>query len=453
MNRIPRRVPLLIGIAACLAVGLSACSPGGSGPDTAASSGPVSKTVPKSKMTLTVWDQNTDGGIDTAQQELNKAFEAKYPNITIKRVSRSFSDLKTTLKLALSGNNPPDVVQANQGYPDMGAFVKGGLLRSESDYAKLYGWNSYYPSSLLKLNKFSSDGKNWQTGNLYGVSQTGELVGVYYNKKVLSQLGVSAPTTLSDLETDMAKAKSAGILPLSYGALEKSPGIHLYGVVQAALAGTKAIDDLVTLKGGSWTDAANVKAAQTISDWSKKGYLTPGSSGVSQDTAVSSFGSGKSAFLIDGTWQEATVAKDLGDSNAGFVALTPAGASAPVTQGGEGLAWAITSKTKHADAAAAYINFITDTKAAKTLIKTGNLPAVFPTGYTPPTGTLTGDIDTEYNKISAASSVVPYLDYTTSTFYDTMTAGMQNLVAGQMTPAQYTASLQTDYAAFKKAHG
>jgi raffinose/stachyose/melibiose transport system substrate-binding protein len=453
MNRTTRRVPLLIGMAACLVVGLAACAPGGSGPSTSASTGPVSKTLTKDKITLTVWDQNTDGGIDTAQQQLNQAFEKKYPNITIKRVSRSFADLKTTLKLALSGNNPPDVVQANQGYPDMGAFVKGGLLRSESDYAKLYGWNSYYPQSLLKLNMFSSDGKNWQTGNLYGVSQTGELVGVYYNKKVLSQIGVSAPKTLSDLETDMAAAKAKGVLPLSYGALEKSPGIHLYGVVQAALAGTKAVDDLVTLKGGSWTDAKNIQAAQTIADWSKKGYLTSGSSGVSQDTAVSSFGSGKSAFLIDGTWQEATVAKDLGDSNAGFVALTPDGASAPVTQGGEGLAWAITSKTKNANAAAAYIDFITNASAAKTLIQTGNLPAVFPSGYTPPAGTLTGDIDTQYEKISAASSVVPYLDYTTSTFYDTMTAGMQNLVAGQMTPAQYTASLQADYTAFKKAHG
>ena len=37
----------------------------------------------------------------------------------------------------------------------------------------------------------------------------------------------------------MAKAKAAGILPLSYGDVEKSPGIHLYGVVQAALAGQK----------------------------------------------------------------------------------------------------------------------------------------------------------------------------------------------------------------------
>ncbi|GAA4686255.1 extracellular solute-binding protein [Frondihabitans cladoniiphilus] len=448
-----RKVPLLVGIAACLTIGLAACAPGGSTATSTASLGSVSKTVTKDKITLTEWDQNTDGGSDTAQKELNAAFEKKYPNITIKRVSQSFSDLKTTLKLALSGNTPPDVVQANQGYPDMGAFVKGGLLRPMDDYAKLYDWTSYYPSSLLKLNTFSSDGKTWQTGNLYGVSQTGELVGVYYNKAILDQLGVSAPKTIDDLTVDMAKAKAAGILPLNYGNLEKSPGIHLYGVVQAAVAGATAVDDLVTAKSGSWTDKDNVTAAATIQGWVDKGYINAGSSGISRDASLASFGKGGSAFYVDGTWQQQTLESDMGKTAVGFTTLTPVGASAPVTEGGEGLAWAITSKSKHADAAAAYIDFITNAKAAQTLLDTGNLPAVLPTGYSPTSGTLAADIADQYTEISKASTVVPYLDYTTSTFYDTLTSGMQNLVGGQATPEQFTQSLQTDYEAFTKDRG
>ena len=111
-----------------------------------------------------------------------------YPNVTIKRTVESFSDLKTTLKLALSSNTPPDVVQANQGYPDMGAFVAAGMLRPMNDYAKLYGWDSYYPEALLKQNSFSSDGKTWQGDTLFGVSQTGEVVGIYYNRQLLSCL-------------------------------------------------------------------------------------------------------------------------------------------------------------------------------------------------------------------------------------------------------------------------
>ncbi|HEV7812068.1 MAG TPA: extracellular solute-binding protein [Leifsonia sp.] len=446
-----RKIPLLVGVAAALALGLAACAPGSGGSTANQTLGPVSKNVGSDKITLTVWDQNTDGGIDTAQKELNTAFEKKYPNVTIKRVSRSFTDLKTTLKLALSGSNPPDVVQANQGYPDMGAFVKAGLLRPVDDYADLYGWKSYYPSSLLKLNSFSEDGKTWQGDKLYGVSQTGEVVGVFYNRDILKKLGVEAPTTLKALSDDMAKAKAAGILPLSYGDVEKSPGIHLYGVVQGALAGQKAVNDLVTSASGAWTDPANVQAAKTIQDWQNNGYLTPGANGVSRDAAVASFGKGGAAFLLTGTWYQATLEEALGKSGVGFTALKPDGADTPVTTGGEGLAWALTSKTKHADAAAAYVNFVTDKSASQTLVKTGNLPTVVPDDDKPAAGTLAADITSQYKTISSGNGIVPYLDYTTSTFYDTLSAAMQDLVAGKVTPEQFTQTLQDDYTKFQSS--
>lgn len=426
---------------------LTACAPGGAAPDAGASLGPVSKDVAAAgNVTLTVWDQNTDGGIADAQSQLNDAFMKQYPNVKIERTAQSFSDLKTTLKLALSSNTPPDVVQANQGYPDMGAFVEAGMLRPVDDYASLYGWDSYYPEGLLKQNSFSSDGKNWQGDTLYGVSQTGELVGIYYSKKLLAQLGLSVPATLSDLESDMAKAQAAGILPLSFGNLEKSPGIHLFGVTQAAVAGATAVNDLVAGKSGAWTDAATVEAAQNVADWSAKGYLTAGANGISRDDALAAFSSGSALFNINGTWQQQTLATAMGD-DVGFVALNSADGT-PATTGGQGLAWSITSKSAHPDVAAAYIDFITNAKAAQVLLDTGNLPTVLPADYAPTTGTLAADIATQYRSVQAANGLVPYLDYSTPTFYDTLTASVQDLVAGKATPEQFTQTLQTDYSAF-----
>ena len=69
-----------------------------------------------------------------------------------------------------------------------------------NDYAKLYGWDKYYPESLLKQNSFSADGKTWQGDTLFGVSQTGEVVGIYYNRQLLSSLGLGVPKTLSRRE-------------------------------------------------------------------------------------------------------------------------------------------------------------------------------------------------------------------------------------------------------------
>ncbi|MFZ7087194.1 extracellular solute-binding protein [Curtobacterium sp. RRHDQ10] len=449
-----RKASLLVGAAAAVALGLAGCAPGGSAATSDQSLGPVSKSVGKDKITLTVWDQNTDGGISDAQQQLNASFEKKYPNVTIKRVSRSFADLKTTLKLALSGDNPPDVVQANQGYPDMGAFVKAKLLRPVDDYSDLYGWDDYYPSSLLKLNSFSSDGTTWQGDKLYGVSQTGELVGLYYNSAVLQKAGISeAPKTVADLTADMAKVKAAGDLPLSYGDVEKSPGIHLYGLVLSALAGHDAVNDLVTSKSGAWTDADGVEAAKTIQGWQDDGYITPGSNGVSRDDAVATFGKGESAFLVTGTWNQATLEAASAAKDIRFTALTPKGSDTAVTMGGEGLAWALTSKTKHADAAAAYVDFVTDERASEVLVKTGNLPTVVPSDDTPATGTLAADITSEYKTISESNGITPYLDYATPTFYDTLSAAMQDLIAGKSTPAEYTETLQTDYSAFAKSRG
>src|SRR5262249_47379642 len=146
---------------------------------TATSKPDISKAGP---VTLTVWDQEVRGGQNAEITRLNKEFMAKYPNVTIKRVARAFKDLQSTVKLAVSGPHPPDVVEANQGRPIMGALVTAGILRPLDDYAKVYGWRDRYSPTLLSLNSFSSDGKDFGSGNLYGLSQMGEIVGLFYNK-------------------------------------------------------------------------------------------------------------------------------------------------------------------------------------------------------------------------------------------------------------------------------
>lgn len=453
-NAKPKR--LVVGIAlAAVALGTAAgCAPGGSAPSsTKNTAGPVSTDPAKAgKVTLTEWDQNTDQGVNASTNALNAAFMKKYPNVRIVRVSREFNDLKATLKLALSSANPPDVVQANQGYPDMGAFVKGGLLQPVDRYAKAYGWNSAYPQQLLDLNRFSSDGRTWKTGDLYGVSQTGELVGVYYNKAKLRSLGIAPPTTLAQLQAALPKAKAAGTLPISFGDSDKSPAIQLFGVVQAIQAGRQDVRDLVFSQGhGSWADPGTTRAAETLRDWVKKGYLSSGYGGQSQDQAATAFAAGKSAFFIDGSWEAATIGQGMSPSNVGFTALASAPGGTPVTQGGEGLAWAITSKSRHADVAAAYVNFLVDKEGMSRTGADGSLPALPPTDYHPAPGTVYADLLTQWKAVSRSDGLVPYLDYTTPTFYNTLTAALQEMLAGQQSVGAFGKALQADYTAFDKS--
>ena len=141
--------------------------------------------------------------------------------------------------------------------------------------------------------------------------------------------------------------------------------------------------------------------------------------------------------------------KSLGPDG-GFVALGPDGSDTPVTTGGQGLAWAITTGSKHPDVAAAYIDFITNAAATQVLIDNGNIPAVPPADWAPKEGTLQADVAGEWKRINAGSGLVPFLDYATPTFYDTLSASVQQLTAKKLTPQEFAEQLQKDYAAFQK---
>lgn len=442
-----RSLPLIVLAAGTSALLLGGCAPGGSGPSDNTTLGPVSKDVAAAgDVTLTVWDINGEGVGNDVQEALNASFMAEYPNVTVERVARAFSDSKTTIGLALNSDDAPDVAQVNQTYGDMGTFVAANLLRPLDDYAALYDWTSTFPEGQLAYNSYSADGKHWQEGSLYGLSQTGEIVGVYYNKDLLAKAGVEVPTTISEFDAALQKVAGAGILPIAFGNSEGWPALHEFGVIQADVLGSEAVRALVTGESTDWTQSGNVEAATLIQGWATNGYLTPDSGGVAPDAARSTFLDGGSAFYISGTWNAADVATGLGE-NAGFVVLSPDDSDTPSAPGGIGLAFGISSASKHPDVAAAYIDWITNASAAAQWLESGSLAAVVPDSYTAPAG-VQADVITNWRAMNEANSLAPYLDYSSPTFYDVGSASLQELLAGRMTPEAFVDALQADADAF-----
>src|ERR1700749_4729858 len=92
---------------------VSACPPGVAG-STAASgtpTGPVTTDPSKlGNVTLNVLDYFTGGVDNTWMNDVVAAFEKKYPNITVKRQSITWSDLMQELPLKLKSPSPPDIV-------------------------------------------------------------------------------------------------------------------------------------------------------------------------------------------------------------------------------------------------------------------------------------------------------------------------------------------------------
>ena len=289
-------------------------------------------------VTLTVWDQEVRGGQRRQIANLNEAFQQKYPNVTIKRVAKSFTDLNTTLKLAVSSDEAPDVVQANQGRQVMGTLVKGGLLVPLDDYADAYGWADRYAPVLLDLNRFSSDGETFGDGDLYGLSQMGEIVGMFYNRDKVPD----PPGTFAELESQLAEAKSAGDVPISFGNLDKWPGIHEFQAVQNVYSPPDQVRDFVFAReGASFTTPENEEAAAKLQEWAEQGYFTKNFNGVGYDPAYQQFAKGAGPFLIAGTWLLADLTDAMGDK-LGFMLVPGDEGASPQALGGESLPFAVT---------------------------------------------------------------------------------------------------------------
>jgi raffinose/stachyose/melibiose transport system substrate-binding protein len=441
------RKPIVVLAAALIAA--SACTPGSHPEPAAKAPAAISTDVAKAgPVRLTVWDQEVLGGQNEQMQTLNAAFHAKYPNVTIKRVSRSFTDLDKTLRLALSGGSPPDVVEANQGYGIMAALVKAGALVPLDPYDAVYGFRKRLPAGLSQLNSVTPDGRTIGSGNLYGIAMTGEAVGIYYNADKLSKLGLQPPVTWGQFEQDLATAKSKGETPIYFANQEKFPAIHSFGVLLGQTTGKDAQRKLVFGRGGAWTDPTVVQAAQKLADWAKKGYFPASANAGTYNDSPGPFAKGDGVFLIGGPWFAADLSKKMG-SKVRFMLPPPvqAGGAVPATLGGPGLPLVITSKSKHQDVAAAYIDFMTSPQAMDVVTRTGGLAAGRPASAEPVTP-VGRDLFTAWRTAGDHDILVPYLDYSTTTFLDTLGGALQEVIAGKKTAQQGMQDAQHDYAAF-----
>jgi raffinose/stachyose/melibiose transport system substrate-binding protein len=440
-------------LVAALAVA-AACTPGGTVERASAPPAPATTGVPDTgPITVTVWDQES-GQVSRIWDRLNAEFEQQYPNVTVKRVKRDFGELKTLLRLAISGPHPPDVVEVNQGWPDMGQLVKAGLLLPLDNYAEAYGWTDRVSHNVLSVSSWSSDGKEFGTGELFGYTTMGEVVGVYYKKQILSDLGLDIPTTFGAFETALAVAKNAGFVPIQFGNNDAFPGIHEYAVIQDQMASVEEISDFIfgdRGAGATFDTPGNLRAAATLQEWAQKGYFTPGFGGEAYQTAVNDFAKGEGLFMITGNW----IVADLGADNTdyGFFPMPPLeGGDPPVSTGGAGFPLSITAGSKNPDAAAAYIDWMTSDHASDLLLQTGQIPLHngASTASVEP-GTVLADVVDTAGGLSEANGVVPYEDWATPTFYDTLTAAIQELMADRITPQEFIDKVEEDYQTFQNS--
>jgi raffinose/stachyose/melibiose transport system substrate-binding protein len=460
------RTRLLAAVSLALAMIVAGCggTPGDSKKpnETADSSNAAVKTSGFDKLgnvTLSVVSSEGSGGPRDAIKVLTKQFEQKYPNVTVKLTFRDFSSWIKQAKLAAASDSPPDVFAGNQGYQLDGELVKAGLILPLDKYSKAYGWDKAYTPETLQQFEWSNDGKNFGEGTLWGVAQAGQSTGVFANRAKLKKAGVDPASLKTFDDFDKALAKVRASLPASepvitLGNKDQYGAIHMWGMVQGAYQPAQEIRDWIFHKGDATFDTSgNLKSLEKIKEWADKGYLGRGDSFNSRNDsdAAAAFGKGEGAFVLGGNWNASTAKDGLG-KNAMFFDMPPGQSGKVVAIGSAGVPYHISAKTKNADLAAAYINFITGPGAGQALVNTQQVPAAT-NGTAQPGDPLGQEVKEGWDKLVQDGGLTLYPDWSSPTMLETMGQSFQEMLGGRISPKEVISRTQKDWEGYQKELG
>ncbi|MEJ7837608.1 MAG: extracellular solute-binding protein [Thermomicrobiales bacterium] len=396
--------------------------------------------------TLQFWDTLNAEPRLTMIEELGTTF-GEANGVTVEHRGWTLEELQDTLPRSVDSNQGPAVAQVNNGENLAGPMIRGGQLVDLTPYIAEYQWDTLLPPSLAARCSFSADGTVFGEGQLWGIPSESEIVGFYYNKTVFADNGLTIPTTFAELETLLQALVDAGITPIVFGNSERWPAIHLFGEIHGTLATAEYLDGIVYRReGATFDDPTMVEAATKLVEWKDNGFLIDGFEGLTADDAAALFQTGEGALMLQGSWQAPAVKTDLAE-NAGFFLMPPVEAGGKVLNvGGVAIPYSITTNAADPDLAAAFINNLVSQEAFDAWIEAGGLPAGVITPDKIVADTVDGDLYTAWNTALESDSLGHYLDWAAPGFYDELTGQLQNLLGGQMQPAEFATALQTFYA-------
>jgi multiple sugar transport system substrate-binding protein len=288
---------------------------------------------------------NVQGQLDALGQ-LQKDFEAANPDVKLHFTYVPFGELVSrTLQMA-AVHKPPAISAIDN--PDVLRVAKAGILKDISaDVAKIELWSDIYPGPKAAV----SDGSK-----VYGVPIGSNSLALYYNKKLLTDGGVSAPPQTWDQLTETATKTT------------KSP---VYGIAFSAVNTEEATwqwEPFLWSNGGSLSDLTSPNAKVALElwvDWVKKGLASKDVVNWNQGDVPNEFISGRAATMVMGPWQLANVKKSGIDFGIVTIPVPKEGSKPVVPLGGE--VWCVLKGNPKVEAAA--VKFVQFTQEASRLRK------------------------------------------------------------------------------------
>jgi raffinose/stachyose/melibiose transport system substrate-binding protein len=242
------------------------------------------------KVTLTWWNNATANPLKAVYLSAIKSFEASHPGVTITNVPIQNEQFTTKMPLALQSNDPPSIFQQWGGGQEATQVKSGKLLNLTTLASSLIG-----PAAA-----------GWQVnGQQYGIPYDLHMVGFWYRKDLFAMAGIkSTPTTMPELNADVAKLKSAGIAPIAVGSKDRWPDAFYwdyFAVRECSIATLKTAVKAISANYPCFNKAGDDLKTFMATQPFQTGFLgTPAQVGAGSSAGL--VVNGKAAMELQGDW-------------------------------------------------------------------------------------------------------------------------------------------------------
>lgn len=327
-----------------------------------ASGNDEAKTDAEMGVELTMGSWRTDDSVQ--MKAVLGEFTKQYPNIKVNFQPTIPAEYNTTLRLQLEGGIGPDVMYAR-------SFATGNQLFQDgffADVSSVSGYNNNYSASN-KAPWLATD------GSAFGIPFAAVSHGIYYNKDIFKELGLTQPKDWDEFLEYCQTIKDAGYIPLANALGDEwditevvfmSIAPNFIGGMEGRLAYDK--------KEKEFNGPEVVALFEAMA--SLKPYLPGGFEALGYNDSNALFATGQAAMYFDGSWTIGTFA-DV-DFNWGILPPpAPKGATKEYITFHADAGMAMNSTTKHPEEVKTLLSWFGSKEGAAALAK------YLPTGFFP----------------------------------------------------------------------
>lgn len=217
-----------------------------------------------------------------------EAFQAENEDIVVTASYFDTDGIKDACKVAASSDTLPSM-WFNWGGSLGQFYVDNDKTYDLTEYAEQNGWHDKFSAGALNLCTLGGELSGYPTG--YNV------VGVFYNKEIFEECGVTVPTTFEEFEEVCAVIKEHGYTPMVAAGMH---GWHVMRWVELLFeyyAGAELHDKMNSLEE-SWNNEAVINAFAKYQEWTELGYFPDGFVTADPNDTILPFGMGECAMDI-----------------------------------------------------------------------------------------------------------------------------------------------------------